>query len=55
MGADRASKTNKHGAATPKESFTRSTTIDFFCRLRIKQYTSTESTKNPGSRRVILL
>ena len=54
MGADRASSTNKHGAATPSDSFTRSTTIDF-CRFRKKQYTRTESSKNPGSRRVILL
>jgi len=37
MGADRASSTNKHGAATPSDSFTRSTIMDFFCRFRNKQ------------------
>ena len=37
MGADRASSTKRQGAATPKDSFTRSTTMDFRCRFRKKQ------------------
>ena len=42
-------------ATTPKDSLTKSTTMDFRCLLRTKQYTRTESSKNPGSKRVILL